>query len=115
YSLHGEDLVRTNLIDLTISSPRTPVPEAAGKPAPDLILINDDDLTYAKVRLGATGTKTVLAHLSGLADPLARALVWSMLWNSVRDAKLKVQDYLDAVAAHGPKETEPAILATVLQ
>ncbi|MBW4919494.1 ERAP1-like C-terminal domain-containing protein, partial [Klebsiella pneumoniae] len=38
-----------------------------------------------------------------------------MLWNSVRDAKLKVQDYLDAVAAHGPKETEPAILATVLQ
>ena len=115
YSLRGEDLVRTDLIDLAISSPRTPVPEAAGRPAPDLILINDDDLTYAKVRLGATGTKTVLAHLSGLTDPLARALVWSMLWNAVRDAKLKVQDYLDAAALHGPKETEPAILATVLQ
>ena len=38
-----------------------------------------------------------------------------MLWNAVRDAKLKVQDYLDAVALHGPKETEPAILTTVLQ
>ncbi|ERF58681.1 membrane alanyl aminopeptidase, partial [Cutibacterium avidum TM16] len=68
---------------------------------------------YAKVRRGATGTKTVLAHLSGLPNPLARALVWSMLWNAVRDAKLKVQDYLDAVALHGPKETEPAILTTV--
>ena len=99
YSLQGNDLVRTDLIDVTLSSPRTPVREAVGKPAPDLILINDDDLTYAKVRLGATGTKTV----------------WSMLWNAVRDAKLKVQDYLDAVALHGPKETEPAILTTVLQ
>lgn len=115
YSLQGNDLVRTDLIDVTLSSPRTPVREAVGKPAPDLILINDDDLTYAKVRLGATGTKTVLAHLSGLSNPLARALVWSMLWNAVRDAKLKVQDYLDAVALHGPKETEPAILTTVLQ
>lgn len=115
YSLQGNDLVRTDLIDVTLSSPRTPVREAVGKPAPDLILINDDDLTYAKVRLGATGTKTVLAHLSGLPNPLARALVWSMLWNAVRDAKLKVQDYLDAVALHGPKETEPAILTTVLQ
>lgn len=115
YSLQGNDLVRTDLIDVTLSPPRTPVREAVGKPAPDLILINDDDLTYAKVRLGATGTKTVLAHLSGLPNPLARALVWSMLWNAVRDAKLKVQDYLDAVALHGPKETEPAILTTVLQ
>ena len=115
YSLQGNDLVRTDFIDVTLSSPRTPVREAVGKPAPDLILINDDDLTYAKVRLGATGTKTVLAHLSGLPNPLARALVWSMLWNAVRDAKLKVQDYLDAVALHGPKETEPAILTTVLQ
>ena len=115
YSLQGNDLVRTDLVDVTVSSPRTPVREAVGKPAPDLILINDDDLTYAKVRLGATGTKTVLAHLSGLSNPLARALVWSMLWNAVRDAKLKVQDYLDAVALHGPKETEPAILTTVLQ
>ena len=115
YSLRGDDLVRADLIDLTISSPRAPVREAAGKPAPDLILINDDDLTYAKARLGATGTKTALSHLSGLAEPLARALVWSMLWNCVRDAKLKVQNYLDAAALHSPKETEPAILATVLQ
>ena len=88
---------------------------AVGVAAGALVLVNDDDLTYAKARLGATGTKTALSHLSGLAEPLARALVWSMLWNCVRDAKLKVQNYLDAAALHSPKETEPAILATVLQ
>lgn len=114
YTLKGEELVRTGLHDVNVSSPRTPIPAAAGKPVPDLVLINDDDLTYAKVRLSPTGTRTALNHLSGLSSPLARALVWSTLWNAVRDAKLGVGEFLDAVATHCPAETEPAILTTVL-
>ena len=115
YRLQGDALVRTELIGVDVNSPRTPVKAARGLPAPDLVLVNDEDLSYAKVRLDSTGTATALAHLSGLAEPLARALVWSMLWNAVRDAVLPVGDHLAAVAAHAGAETDPAILQVVLR
>lgn len=114
YKVEGDALVRTDLVTVDLTSPRTPVKALRGRPAPDLVLINDGDESYAKVRLDPTGTRTVLEHLSGLADPLARALVWSILWNAVRDAKLAVHSYLDAVEAHAVKETDPAILRQVL-
>src|SRR5690606_582326 len=47
----------------------------------DLVLINDDDLTYAKIRLDERSLASVEQALSTL-DPLPRALVWSSLWNA---------------------------------
>lgn len=115
YRLESDALVRTELMSVDINSPRTPVKAARGLEAPDLVLVNADDLTYAKVRLDRPGTAMALAHLSGLDDPLDRALVWSMLWNAVRDARLTVADYLAAVASHAGAETNPAILQVVLR
>ncbi|NYL03864.1 aminopeptidase N, partial [Salmonella enterica subsp. enterica serovar Typhimurium] len=86
----------SELVEVDITSPRTPVKAVTGHRVPDLVLINDEDFSYAKVRLDEDGTDVALDHLSDLDEPLTRALLWSVLWNAVRDAKLSVDSYLKA-------------------
>lgn len=84
-----------------VDGPRTVVSELAGAEAPELVLVNDDDLTYCKIRFDATSLETLKAHLGDLTDPLARALCWSALWNMTRDALLPARDFVDLVLRFG--------------
>ena len=104
------DLVRTERVELDITESRTPVDLPTGA----LTLLNDEDLTYAKVRLDAESLSTVEASLDRVSDPLARGVIWSSLWNSVRDAQLSVFRYLDMVERFAPAETDLAILSAIL-
>ncbi|MCW2301565.1 aminopeptidase N [Rhodococcus erythropolis] len=104
------DLVRTERVELDITESRTPVDLPPGA----LTLLNDEDLTYAKVRLDAESLSTVEASLDRVSDPLARGVIWSSLWNSVRDAQLSVFRYLDMVERFAPAETDLAILSAIL-
>ncbi|MGM7677937.1 aminopeptidase N [Microbacterium sp. A94] len=79
----------------------------------DLVLINDDDLTYAKARLDERSLAAVENGLSTL-DPLPRALVWSSLWNATRDGDLSAVRYLGIVAAHAPREENIGLLSGVV-
>ena len=116
--LYGMDdagaLVRTDSVETDISGARTDVPALAGKPRPDLLLVNDDDLSYAKVRLDPRSEATVRASLSALTDPMARALCWTALWDSARDAVTPSALYVDAVQRFGPAETGIGVLLNVL-
>ncbi|ARF54831.1 aminopeptidase N [Streptomyces gilvosporeus] len=81
---------------------------------PALLLLNDQDLTYAKVRLDAASWDTALAALSGLPDALTRAVVWNAARDMVRDGELAPTAYLDAARAHLPHETDLALVQGVL-
>ncbi|MFD5816646.1 aminopeptidase N [Streptomyces sp. NPDC127038] len=81
---------------------------------PDLLLLNDGDLTYAKVRFDAKSFQTVRAALSGLPDPLTRAVVWNALRDAVRDGELPPMDYIEAARTHLPHETDLAVVQGVL-
>ncbi|WP_411136215.1 aminopeptidase N [Streptomyces sp. C10] len=83
-----------------------------GRPA--LLLLNDQDLTYAKVRLDPVSWDTVLGALSGLPGPLTRAVVWNAARDMVRDGELAPTAYLDAARAHLPHETDLALVQGVL-
>ncbi|MDT0544389.1 MULTISPECIES: aminopeptidase N [Streptomyces] len=83
-------------------------------PRPDLLLLNDGDLTYAKIRLDPGSWKTVLRSLSGLPEALSRAVVWNAARDMVRDGELAPGAYLDAARAHLPHETDIAIVQGVL-
>ena len=109
YDLVDDALSRREIIELDINAERTPV-DIAGA---DLVLINDDDLTYAKARLDERSLVAVQRALSTL-EPLPRALAWSSLWNAVRDAELSAARYLEIVAAHAPAEKNMGLLAGVL-
>ncbi|WP_427017922.1 aminopeptidase N [Pseudarthrobacter sp. P1] len=115
YSFDGAGtLVRTAQASTDVTGTETTLGELAGLPVPDLLLVNDEDLTYAKVRLDARSQATALASLDKLADPLARGLVSSALWGAVRDALLPASDYVEAVLRLAPAETDLVLLQTLV-
>lgn len=91
--------------DTTISAPG---------PRPALLVLNDGDLTYAKIRFDDQSFQTIQTRLSGLPDPLTRAVVWNALRDAVRDGDLPATTYLDIARTHLPHETDPALVQGVL-
>ncbi len=83
--------------EIDVAGPRTVVAELAGAERPDLILVNDEDLTYCKVRFDEGSLATLRAGLGDIADPMARALAWSAVWNLTRDGLMPARDYLRLV------------------
>lgn len=107
-------LLRMDSVEADVSGARTAVAALAGKRRPDLLLVNDDDLSYAKVRLDPRSEATVRISLDKLRDPMARALCWTALWDSARDAVTPASLYVDAVQSFGPAETGIGVLLNVL-
>ncbi len=102
-------LVRRGEVASDITGARTTV---AGVALDDVVLVlpNDDDRTYAKVRLDEQSTDAVARALSTIDDALARAVIWAALWNAVRDGILPTVRYVEIVAQHAPAESDPALL-----
>ncbi|MFJ1804902.1 MULTISPECIES: aminopeptidase N [unclassified Streptomyces] len=103
-------LVRYARAEADVDGPRTVVTELAGAEAPDLVLVNDDDLTYCKIRFDETSLATLREHLGSMTDPLARALCWSALWNLTRDALLPASDFVDLVTRFAHRESDIGVL-----
>ncbi|MVA77658.1 aminopeptidase N [Auraticoccus sp. F435] len=97
YRLQGDVLTRTDRVEVDVSGPRTEVAELVGRVRPDLVLLNDDDLTYAKVRLDERSQQTLVEHVHHLDSPLARAICWGAAWDMCRDAELPAADYVELV------------------
>lgn len=100
YCLDGDKLNRTHLIELDITGATTSVDVPAGTPAPDMVLVNDTDLTYTKVRFDDTSLQTAVEHVSKIDDSLAQLLVLSTVWDMVRDAELDVERYIALLEAN---------------
>ncbi|MEU6572926.1 aminopeptidase N [Streptomyces sp. NPDC046805] len=97
---------------LDLDIPQT-TPHPIGK-RPALLLLNDGDLTYAKVRFDTESFETIRTSLSGLPDPLSRAVVWNALRDAVRDGELPPAAYLETARTHLPHETDLALVEGVL-
>ena len=94
YSLDGDALVRTHRIELDVSGERTEVAELVGTTRPDLVLLNDDDLTYAKVRFDEKSLAFLLQNIDRFTESLPRALCWGAAWDMTRDGEMRPRDYL---------------------
>ena len=115
YSLDEDGaLVRTHRLPVTMETEQVEVSEAVGLPAPDVVLVNDEDLTYAVVRPDDDSLSCLATSLGAVRDPMARALAWSMLHNLLRDAFIGSRLFVEAVLAHADDDTEPGTLATLL-
>ncbi|MET9434473.1 aminopeptidase N [Streptomyces sp. NPDC006551] len=98
---------------LEVDVPQTEPVELPG-PRPALVVLNDGDLTYAKVRLDPTSQETALRTLSSIPDALTRAVLWNTLRDMVRDGELEPAAYLKTAHAHLPEETDLAVVQGVL-
>jgi aminopeptidase N len=114
YDLQGDKLVRTHRVELDVDGERTEVPELVGMAKPALVLINDDDLAYAKIRLDDDSLAVALEHLKDIENPLARALVWGSVWDATRDAETAPSNYVKLVLGNIATETESTTIRTTL-
>ncbi|MGW2544052.1 aminopeptidase N, partial [Kitasatospora sp. NPDC001574] len=106
-------LVRTRRIELDVTEARTVVAEATGLARPALVLLNDDDLTYCKIRFDAESLETLRAGLGDIEDDLARALAWSAVWNLTRDALMPARDYIALVLRFAGQEANIGVLQSL--
>ena len=95
FDIKGDALTRRESIEVDIAGDLTEIKELAGKKAADLLLINDKDQTYAKLRFDDRSVATMKKYLGQLDDSLARGLIWASLWDSTRDGELSASDYIE--------------------
>jgi aminopeptidase N len=119
WTLGPDGLVRDGRVevDLRHDAPggRTPVPALVGRPAADLLLLNDGDLTFANIRFDERSATKLVETLPVLADPLARALVWGAAWDMTRDGELTPERFVELVAAGLPSERQLSLVSWVLR
>jgi aminopeptidase N len=110
----GGTLERTHRVEIDVDGPRTEVPELVGVHRGDLVLLNDDDLAYTKIRLDEQSRRTAIEHLAAIANPLARSIVWGAMWDATRDAESPASDYVRLVLGNIATETESTTIRTTL-
>ncbi|MFJ7073343.1 aminopeptidase N [Streptomyces sp. NPDC098781] len=106
-------LLRDERIELDVDGELTAVAQLAGQRRPDVILLNDDDLSYAKVRLDEESLAFVTDHLGDFEASLPRALCWASSWDMTRDAELATRDYLSLVLSGIGKESDIGVVQSL--
>ncbi|OLO90074.1 aminopeptidase N [Actinomyces naeslundii] len=89
-------LERTGCTELDVDGELTQVPELVGAKRADVLVLNDDDLTYAKVRLDEESLSHGLTHIETFAESLPRSIVLASAWDMVRDGELAASHFLKA-------------------
>jgi aminopeptidase N len=107
-------LARRRTVELDAVGARTEVGELIGQRVPDLVLVNDSDLTYAKIRLDDRSLATVVQHLGDLDDSLARTLCWTACWDMTRDAEMPARHYVRLVIGNIGKESKVGVVQSLL-
>ncbi|HQR27377.1 MAG TPA: aminopeptidase N, partial [Nocardioides sp.] len=97
YDLDDGRLTRRTAVELDVQGPTTDVPQLVGERQPDLVLLNDGDLTYAKIRLDDRSLATAVADIDRVGDSLARGLLWGAAWDMTRDAEMSTTDFVELV------------------
>jgi aminopeptidase N len=114
YEKQGNKLVRTNRFEIDVEGAVTEVKELIGLKRPALILVNDDDLTYAKIRLDEVSLDTATKEIASIDSSLSRALIWGAVWDMVRDGEVGTGKYLDLVLSGLAAETDIGLVQQVL-
>ncbi|GAA1738140.1 aminopeptidase N [Aeromicrobium alkaliterrae] len=115
YDLTDGRLVRRERIETDVRGERTAIAELVGLTQPDLVLLNDDDLTYAKIRLDERSFATLVQGIATIEESLPRALCWGAAWDMTRDAELASTDFVDLVLAGIGTETDLVAVGSLLR
>ncbi|HTW21902.1 MAG TPA: aminopeptidase N [Mycobacteriales bacterium] len=115
YNRDGDGLERTEQVEVDLTGASTDVPDLVGVRRPDMVLLNDDDLTYAKIRLDEASWQTLVSSIGEFRNPLARTLCWSAAWDMTRDAEVTASDYLELILAGIELETEIGTVQSLLR
>ncbi|MEV0274089.1 aminopeptidase N [Hamadaea sp. NPDC050747] len=110
----GGKLVRRDVLEVDVTGASTTISPLAGVRAADVLVLNEGDYSYLKLRLDERSLETVVNHIGGLESSLTRALCWTATWDMVRDAELPARDYLTQVVSGLPVETDSSLITATL-
>lgn len=113
YRLEDGKVSRFKQVEVDISGERTEVPELAGAEVAELVLLNDDDLTYTLLEFDKETVEFVVNNIDKIADPMARTLCWSTAWEMTRAGTMRARDFAQLVARGLSAETELAVLERI--
>lgn len=102
------------ILDASFDGAETTVTGAAGLPAPDFVWANDDDQGYGLFLPDDRTTEWIATHIGTVRDTLLRAMLWSALWDKVRDVQFAPARYLAVLLDALAGETDEQISRTVL-
>ena len=114
YDISGDSLNLRKSVELDVVGASTVVTELSGEKVADLLLINDRDLSYAKLRFDDRSIATLKKYLGRLNDPLARALSWAAIWDMHRDAQISSADFIEIALSGLAGEDDDAIVNIVI-
>jgi aminopeptidase N len=115
YDVVDGKLRRTSRVELDVAGDLTEVTELIGRRRPDLLLVNDDDLAYAKIRLDEASLQTAIAHLAHFEDSLPRTLIWGAAWDMTRDAEVSARTFIDLILTNIASVDDPSVAQTLLR
>jgi len=115
YDRTSAGLSRRLRVETDVTGPRTVIGDLAGQPRPDLVLVNDDDLTYAKIRLDDHSLRTLIESSTGsFTESLPAALCWAAAWDMCRDGEMAARDYVRLVLS-GISVADISVVQTLLR
>jgi aminopeptidase N len=115
YDRTSAGLTRRHRVEVDVAGERTEIPELAGQRRPDLVLINDDDLTFAKVRLDDHSLATLIGGSGEFTESLPAAVCWAAAWDMCRDAEMPARDYVSLVLSGVGSIPDISVVQTVLR
>lgn len=115
YELVDQKLTRVHGVEFDIDGERSEIPDVAGRPRPAVILLNDQDLAYAKVRLDEVSFYHLKTQLRNFDESLPRAVVWSAAWNATRDGQIPARQFVDMLLENIDAETDSTTVLTQLR
>lgn len=97
-----------------LDAEKSDLPDAAGKPCPQYVFLNDQDYAYSRFLLDERSRKAVIERLPTVSDVFERTLLWGSLWDSVRETEIAPRDYLEFALRLLPNETDEALAQSLL-
>ncbi len=113
YDLVGDHITLRKSVELDVAGQLTNIPELTGEKVADLVLLNDRDLTYAKIRFDENSLQTLKQHIGKISDSLTRALCWGAVWDMVRDAEISSFDFVEIALSGLPAEEDLTVFGIV--
>ncbi len=107
-------IVRRHRVEIDLAGERTEVPQLTGRHQPDLILLNDDDLSFAKIRLDERSQRTLVESIGDIAESLPRTLCWTAATDMLRDAELSAHAFVSLVLAGIDRESDITVVQTLV-
>jgi aminopeptidase N len=80
-----------------------------------VVVPNSHGETFARLVLDEQSWEAVVRGLSGIDDPMVRAVLWTAAFGLVRGRELPADDFLTLVSRHLPAEREVSIVSAVVR